>query len=77
MTEPPSAEPDEPRRYRAVMLIDGGGGGLNTLIPALNDDDAKAEALALVDGHAIDLWDGLRFIERFEPTNPPADAPEA
>ena len=41
MTKPPSAEPDEPPRYRAVMFIDGGGGDLNTMIPGLNDDDAK------------------------------------
>lgn len=31
------------------------------------DDKAKAKAQAPVDGRAVDLWDTLRFIERFEP----------
>lgn len=49
------------------MLSVGGGEVLNTSISALEDDEAKAKARALVDGHAVDLWDGLRFIARFEP----------
>ena len=40
---------------------------LHTPISAVGDDEAKTKAQALVDGHAIDLWDGMRFIERFEP----------
>lgn len=43
---------------------------LNTSILAVGDDDAKIKAQALVDGHAVDLWDGMRFIERFEPNQP-------
>lgn len=37
-------------------------------ISAVGDDEAKAKALALMDGDAIDLWDDLRFIEHFTPS---------
>ncbi|RYE97882.1 MAG: hypothetical protein EOO77_38250 [Oxalobacteraceae bacterium] len=70
MTEPPSAEPDRTPSYRAVVLDAYGGEVLNTPISAAGDDEAKGKARALVDGHALDLWDGLRFIERFEPVDP-------
>jgi hypothetical protein len=32
-----------------------------------NDDEAKRLAKQLVDGHAIELWQEARMIERFEP----------
>ncbi|MHC2002855.1 hypothetical protein ACYQR9_20755 [Methylobacterium sp. CM6241] len=33
---------------------------------AAEDDDRAIEAVkAMVDGHAVELWDGLRFIEHF------------
>ncbi|WP_264048868.1 hypothetical protein [Methylobacterium flocculans] len=47
-----------------------GGEVLNTPISALEDDEAKDKARALADGYAVDLWDGMRFIERFEPLYP-------
>lgn len=32
-----------------------------------NDDEAKRLAKQLVDGHAVELWQEARMIERFEP----------
>lgn len=67
---PPSTEPDRNLSYRAVMLNASGGEVLNTPVSASNDSEAKDKARALVDGHAVDLWDSMRFIERFEPLDP-------
>jgi len=36
-----------------------------------NDDDAKERAKKLVDGHAVELWDGARKIASFEPDHGP------
>ncbi|GJD46047.1 hypothetical protein AFCDBAGC_3927 [Methylobacterium cerastii] len=69
---PPSAEPDGPPSYRAMMFGADGRMVLQAVIAAEGDDDAKAQALALVDGHSVDLWDQLRFIDRFEPDPAPA-----
>lgn len=69
VTGPPSAEPDGAPSYRALRLNADGGGVLNTTISASRDDEAKDKAQALVDGHALDLCDGMRFIERFEPVD--------
>ena len=70
MSGPPSAEPDGTPCYRAVMRNACGGEVLNTPIFALEDDEAKDKARALADGYAVDLWDGMRFIERFDPLHP-------
>lgn len=67
MTTLPSAESDGIPCYRAVILDACGGAVLSTLVSASGDDEAMDKAQALIDGHAIDLWDGFRFIERFEP----------
>ena len=32
-----------------------------------NDEDAKAHAKQLVDGHAVELWEEARMIGTFEP----------
>jgi hypothetical protein len=49
------------------MLDACAGEVLTTAISASGDDDARDKARALVDGHAVVLWDGFRFIERFKP----------
>lgn len=56
-----------PARYRAVLL--GPLGQIVGLIAltARDDDVARQLAEALVDGRAVELWDGLRFIEHFAP----------
>ena len=67
MSEPPSAEASGVPQYRAVMLATDGSVLIQIRITALGDEEAKSKAKSLVDGHAIDLWNQFRFIERFEP----------
>jgi len=52
--------------YR-VFLLDGDG-SVRTSFPLTAADDAEVLALAgaMVDGHAVELWDGVRFIGRFD-----------
>ena len=38
-------------------------------ISVQDDDEAVERAKAMVDGHAVELWDGLRFIEHFPPVD--------
>ena len=54
-------------RYRAILI--GTSGHITGLITltAANDDVALKLAEAMVDGHAVELWDGLRYIEHFPP----------
>lgn len=49
------------------MMFGADGRMVLQAVIAASGDDAKAQALALLDGHSIDLWDQLRFIDRFEP----------
>jgi len=58
-------------RYRAI-LVDVNGCLIQVLpLAAADDDKAVVQARALVDGHSIDLWDGIRFIEHFPAVDPP------
>jgi hypothetical protein len=58
-------------RYRAI-LVDMNGGPVQVLsLTAPNDDKALTQARALVDGHGVDLWDGIHFIEHFQAVGPP------
>ncbi|GJD95882.1 hypothetical protein [Methylobacterium iners] len=53
--------------YRALVLApDGAVVEIHSLIAA-DDDEALALARCMVDGHAIEIWDGLRFIEHIDP----------
>lgn len=72
MSGPPSAEASGLPQYCAIMLDAEGRVAIQIPIAASGDEEAKAMARALVDGHAIDLWDEFRFIERFEPIHFPS-----
>ena len=64
---PPIAGPLEAHRYRAVLLdIYGKILRIRTMA---GSDDAEALDIArnMLDGRAIELWDGDRFIERLGP----------
>jgi hypothetical protein len=66
MSETPEEPGSEPA-YRALLLSpEGSVIDMQTLIAA-DDEEAVQLAKAIVDGHAVDLWDGLRFIEHFDP----------
>lgn len=51
-------------------MLDACGGVVTIPISASGDNEAKDKAQVLVDGHALDLWEGFRFIARFEPPHP-------
>lgn len=61
--------PSEPRSpiYRIIILADGGAVHNVMRLDADDDEQAKERAKMIVDGHAVELWDGLRFIDHFAP----------
>ncbi|GLS45572.1 hypothetical protein GCM10007884_35630 [Methylobacterium brachythecii] len=65
MTQPRSASPT---RYRLTALT-AGGLVLDTIkLNAADDAAALSLARVMAEKHAVELWDGLRFIEHIEPT---------
>jgi hypothetical protein len=49
-----------------VILLAKDGAVVSASRISVEDDDGAIEAAkAMVDGHAVELWDGLRFIEHF------------
>ena len=69
---PPSERGDlspKTARYRALILDQSGRVLAMTAISAANDDIAVEVAQSMVDGHAVELWDGVRFIEHFPPVD--------
>jgi hypothetical protein len=61
------AGPPEAHRYRAVLLdIYGKILRIRTMAGS-DDEEALGIARNMLDGRAIELWDGDRFIERLGP----------
>ncbi|MCJ2046815.1 hypothetical protein MKK58_20070 [Methylobacterium sp. J-078] len=58
-----------PTAYRVILLRKDGAVIGAVPLSARDDDFAIAQAKSLVDGHAVELWDGLRFIEHFDPVD--------
>ncbi|WP_336485676.1 hypothetical protein [Methylobacterium nigriterrae] len=56
------------RHYRAFVLDADGNVLRIEHLTVQNDDAAISLAGAMVEGRVIELWDGLRFIEHFEPS---------
>jgi hypothetical protein len=55
--------------YRAYEIgEDGHVRGRTDLLQCRNDQAAKEHAMRLVDGHAIELWDGPCWLAKFEPS---------
>lgn len=52
--------------YRVMVVAPDGAVRQVIPIPAETDAAAMMAARHLVGGDAADLWDGLRFVERFE-----------
>ncbi|WP_426527415.1 hypothetical protein [Bradyrhizobium sp. McL0615] len=53
--------------YYAYII--GDDGHITGRVQVICDDDTEAKRLAkqLVDGHAVELWQEARMLERFEP----------
>lgn len=54
-------------QYTAVMMGSDGRVLVSGHLLAIDDADAVAQAASFAKNCAIDLWDGLRFVERVEP----------
>lgn len=54
-----------PRAYRALVLEMDGQLVSMCALTAYDDAEATELAKAMLDGHAVELWDGLRFIQHF------------
>jgi hypothetical protein len=59
--------PEVPRAYRAMTLTGDGRVAANVPLCAGSDLEALTAAEVLAGELAVELWDGLRFIGRFEP----------
>ena len=61
-------EPDPgPLRYRVFSLSADGRVGESHAIEAQSDDEAKAIAATLPNGHGIDLWERARYLASYPP----------
>ena len=61
-----------PKPYR-VLLLDTAGRVLRTkVLSACEEADAIARAHALMDGRAVELWDGDRLVLRLNPPDTPS-----
>lgn len=72
MTAKPFHASDQPSSmpgsaYLALLLTPQGDVVSTRDLQAENDEEAVALAKSMVNGHAIELWSGLRFIEHFQP----------
>ncbi|WP_336492730.1 hypothetical protein [Methylobacterium nigriterrae] len=61
--------PDDGRlsRYRVFILNADETVLRIEQIPAQDDDTALGLARAMLGGHALEIWDGMRFIEHLDP----------
>lgn len=67
-----SASPEHGERGYRATLVDQRGMVVSTVrIAAADDADACEKARALVDGHGVDLWEDMRFVDHFPAIDPP------
>ena len=65
---PPAPEVDGPNYF--ALILDGDGVVSTHKLLARDDDQAVDRAWVHADARAFDVWDGWRFVERFEPAAP-------
>lgn len=65
---------NRPPAYRVLAMSRDETVIADVAVQAADDEEAIAVAKQLATGRVIELWDGLRFVERFEP-NPNQAAP--
>lgn len=61
--------PSAGRAYRAILLAADGRIATLSRLDAQDDAEALVRAAGMVDGHAVELWDGSRFIAHFPPVD--------
>jgi hypothetical protein len=62
---------DERTSYRALVLLPNGRIARTELLQSGNDTEAMQAAEVFASFNAVDLWDGLRFIENYMPRSVP------
>ena len=55
--------------YKAYAIGPDGSIALRIDLVCEDDDSAKERARQLVDAHPIELWQGKRFLGRFDPSH--------
>lgn len=68
-----SIAPETPVRssmYRALFLLPDGEVIATRRLSAADDREAITLVKAMVDYHAVELWNGLRYVEYFVPEPP-------
>jgi len=63
---------DTPPSYRVLLFDREGKVHSSVPVPVPDDEAAKAVARRMSNGLSAELWDGLRYIERFDGTGHPA-----
>lgn len=67
LAQPSLAITERPKlNYRVFVIAPGGQICTTRRLCSENDDEAAHAAAMISDEYAVDLWDGLRFIEHFE-----------
>lgn len=71
--------PTSLKHYTAMMIASDGQVIFSGELLAADDADALAQAKLLIKDHAVDVWDGLRFVGlvdavKQEPTEPPGSS---
>ena len=61
---------DELKSYRVYVLNSAGGIQAGEWVEFPDDAAAIAYIKSKLDGHALELWEGSRFIQRLDPSSP-------
>lgn len=57
----------KPPAYRAMVIASDDRVVFQVPLPVRTDEAAKVVAQSMADVRTVEVWDGLRFIERFDP----------
>ena len=65
----PTSEPMGPQLKGYYAYVIGEDGHITNRVEVICDDDEEAKRCArqMVDGHAVELWQGARKVATFEP----------
>jgi hypothetical protein len=64
------ASPAEMIEYRLYFVGDDGRFNDFRAFASVSDEDALIQSKQIMDGQAVELWSGARFVARLEPAKP-------
>lgn len=73
----PPIDPATERKYRALTLSTDGQVLSSDALAAVDDVEALCKARSAMTSYAVELWDGLRFVERVEAPRRPLTGVDA